>query len=135
MAFLFRFFYRHLKGYRSLVLQALLVSFLGVAIDILTALPLKYILAKLQDPKNNPDGIWNGAISFFDQFSPTAPGVVHTALGVILFAAALLVVATLLAALVGYVQFFLVAFIGQNLTARLRKHLFEQIQRLSLDWH
>jgi ABC-type multidrug transport system fused ATPase/permease subunit/pSer/pThr/pTyr-binding forkhead associated (FHA) protein len=139
MAFLFRFLYRNLKGYRSLVLFAILVSFANVAVEILAALPLKYIPAKLQnptDPNNDPDRIWSGFVSFFDRFaSGKPPTTTHTLLGVILFSAVLLIVATLLDSLLGYVQLYLAAFIGQNLTSRLRKRLFEQIQRLSLDWH
>jgi ATP-binding cassette subfamily B protein len=140
MGFLFRFLYRNLKGYRPLVLFAILVSFADVAVTILAALPLKYIPAKLQNPNNNPDAIWNSFISFFDKFdtanvSKLTPQNPHTVLGVILFAATLLVLATILDAVLGYLDLFLAAFIGQNLTARLRKQLFEQIQRLSLDWH
>ena len=139
MTFLFRFLLRNLKGYRPLVVFAILVSFANVAVEIFAALPLKYIPAKLQNPDNNPDAIWNGLITYFDHFSPEAshipPHQVHTVLGVILFSATLLVAATILDALMGYLQLFLAAFIGQNLTARLRKQLFEQIQRLSLDWH
>ena len=66
---------------------------------------------------------------------PTATQPPHTVLGVILFSVALLLVATLLDAGLGYLELFLAAFLGQNLTARLRKTLFQQIQRLSLDWH
>jgi ATP-binding cassette subfamily B protein len=187
MTFLFRFLFRNLKGYRALVFLAILVSFAGVAVDILAALPLKYIPAKLQSADHNPDPIWDNIVTFFDQQfdpaglskltaqqaaptpkpgTPTAkPGtptvrqgtptksgtptpapaaqgsstpskpVPHTVLGVIAFSAVLLVVATLLDALLGYLQLLLAASIGQNLTARLRKQLFEQIQRLSLDWH
>ena len=140
MAFLFRFLLRNLKGYRFLVLLAIVVSFVDVAVEILAALPLKYIPSKLQNAQNNPDAIWNGFISFFDQFGRTStdkitPQNPHTVVGVILFSAALLVAATILDAMLGYLQLFLAAFIGQNLTARLRKKLFEQIQRLSLDWH
>lgn len=139
MTFLFRFLYRNLRGYRPLVLFAILVSFADVAVGILAALPLKYIPAKLQNPespKNDPDAIWNGLVSFFDRFSGEShPGTAHTVLGVILFSASLLIVTTLLDALLRYLQLYLAAFIGQNLTSRLRKNLFEQIQRLSLDWH
>ena len=140
MVFLIRFLLRNLKGYRPLVLLAIIVSFVDVAIAILAALPLKYIPAKLQNANNNPDAIWNGFISFFDQFGRAStdkitPQNPHTVVGVILFAATLLVAATILDAIFGYLQLFLAAFIGQNLTARLRKQLFEQIQRLSLDWH
>jgi ABC-type multidrug transport system fused ATPase/permease subunit/pSer/pThr/pTyr-binding forkhead associated (FHA) protein len=139
MGFLFSFLSRNLKGYRVLVVLAILVSFADVAVEILEALPLKYIPAKLQNPqsaKSDPDAIWSSFVSFFDRFSPEkAHGDVHTVLGVILFSAVLLIVATLLDSALGYAQLYLAAFIGQNLTARLRKKLFEQIQRLSLDWH
>jgi ATP-binding cassette subfamily B protein len=139
MGFLFSFLSRNLKGYRFLVGLAILVSFADVAVEILEALPLKYIPAKLQNPtsaKNDPDAMWNSFVSFFDRFSPDkATHGVHTVLGVIIFSAVLLIVATLLDSALGYVQMYLAAFIGQNLTARLRKKLFEQIQRLSLDWH
>jgi ABC-type multidrug transport system fused ATPase/permease subunit/pSer/pThr/pTyr-binding forkhead associated (FHA) protein len=139
MAFLFRFLYRNLRGFRPLVLLAILVSFANVAVEILAALPLKYIPAKLQDPaspQNDPDAIWGGCVSFFDRLAGgKSPAATHTLLGVILFSAALLIVATLLDALLGYIQLYLAAFIGHNLTSRLRKRLFEQIQRLSLDWH
>src|ERR1700730_6093506 len=99
MTFLFLFLYRNLKGYRHLVIGAILVSFLDVAVEILAALPLKYIPAKLQSSNNNPDAIWNGMVSFFDQFDTEHVGKItahnpHTVLGVILFSATLLVVAT-----------------------------------------
>jgi ABC-type multidrug transport system fused ATPase/permease subunit/pSer/pThr/pTyr-binding forkhead associated (FHA) protein len=139
MGFLFRFLYRNLKGYRPLVLLAILVSFADVAVTILAALPLKYIPAKLQsatNPKNDPDAIWSGFVTFFDKLAnqPVSNGV-HSVVGVILFSASLLIAATILDAILGYLDLYLAAFIGQNLTARLRKRLFEQIQRLSLDWH
>jgi ATP-binding cassette subfamily B protein len=138
MGFLFRFLSRNLKGYRYLVLFAILVSFADVAVTILAAFPLKYIPAKIQDttnPKNDPDAIWSGLVSFFDRLGGHATTGVHSVLGVILFSAALLIAATILDAVLGYLDLFLAAFIGQTLTARLRKRLFEQIQRLSLDWH
>src|SRR5579884_594856 len=139
MGFLFRFLYRNMKGYRFLVVLAILVSFADVAVEILQALPLKYIPAKIQNPniaKNDPDAIWSGFVSFFDQLTRQhVSNGVHSVIGVILFSATLLIVATILDSVLGYLDFYLAAFIGQNLTARLRKRLFEQIQRLSLDWH
>jgi ABC-type multidrug transport system fused ATPase/permease subunit/pSer/pThr/pTyr-binding forkhead associated (FHA) protein len=140
MTFLLLFLYRNLKGYRFLAILAVLVSFMDVAVTILTALPLKYIPAKLQDPKKNPEAVWDGPLRFFDRFDTSHAGHIpagqqHTVLGVILFSACLLVIASILDALLGYAQLYLAAFIGQNLTAQLRKKLFEQIQRLSLDWH
>ncbi len=139
MGFLFRFLYRNMKGYRFLVLLAILVSFADVAVTILAALPLKYIPAKLQSaisPKNDPDAIWSGFVTFFDKLANQhVSNGVHSVVGVILFSASLLIAATILDAILGYLDLYLAAFIGQNLTARLRKRLFEQIQRLSLDWH
>ncbi|HXR66171.1 MAG TPA: ABC transporter transmembrane domain-containing protein, partial [Ktedonobacteraceae bacterium] len=141
--FLFRFLYRHMKGLLRLVMVAILVSFADVAVEILAALPLKYIPAKLQTCTNDPDGMWSGLVSVFDRFGekithancPNGTSTTHTILGVILFSVALLITATLLDAILGYFQLFLAAFLGQHLTARLRKTLFQQIQRLSLDWH
>lgn len=141
--FLFRFLYRHMKGLVRLVVLAILVSFASVAVDILAALPLKYIPAKLQACQNDPEGIWSSIVSFFDRYGqaitheacPNASHTPHTVVGVILFSITLLIVATVLDAALGYLQLFLAAFLGQHLTARLRKTLFQQIQRLSLDWH
>lgn len=138
--YLFRFLYRHMKGLIRLVIIAILVSFANVAVDILAALPLKYIPAKLQGCQNDPDGMWNSLVSFFDRFGqstacPNGTSATHTVMGVILFSVALLIVATILDAVLGYLQLFLAAFLGQHLTSRLRKTLFQQIQRLSLDWH
>src|SRR5258708_32520129 len=39
-----------------------------------------------------------------------------------------------MSALLGYIGIYLASFIAQNLTARLRRQLFEHLQRLSLDW-
>jgi len=122
MTFLFFFLYRNLKGYRPLVIGAILVSFVDVAVEILAALPLKYIPAKLQSDKNNPDTIWNGMISFFDKFDTAHISKItaqnpHTVLGVILFSATLLVAATILDAALGYIDIYLASFIGQNLIA------------------
>ncbi len=137
--FLGRFLYRNLKGYRFFIVIAITMTFLQVASDIIVALPLKYIPDKLQNHMN-PPAYLNGLISYFDRFDTSeqarhlAAGD-HTALGVILFSALILVVFALVSAALAYTQLFLAAFIAQNLTARLRKTLFEQIQRLSLDWH
>src|SRR3989442_10162959 len=40
-----------------------------------------------------------------------------------------------LSAVLAYLDLYLAAFIAQNLTARLRRQLFEHLERLSLDWH
>jgi ATP-binding cassette subfamily B protein len=59
----------------------------------------------------------------------------HSTNGVIVFSLILLVVFGSLAAILGYLDLYIAAFIGQNLTARLRNQLFDHLQRLSLDWH
>src|SRR2546423_1691598 len=145
MLFLFRFMYRNLKGYRFFVLIAIFVSFAQVAAAIGAAYPLKWIPNKLQISTQNPAGldpepIFDGFINFFDKYGTPAKASLnnphpHTALGVILFAATVLVIVALLEAILGYFELYLAAYIGQNLSARLRNHLFGQIQRLSLDWH
>jgi ATP-binding cassette subfamily B protein len=59
----------------------------------------------------------------------------HTTLGVIVFSLLLLIIFGLLSALLAFVDLYLAAYIGQMLTARLRNHLFDHLERLSLDWH
>ncbi len=50
----FAFLYRHLKGYRSLVVIALLVTVAQVGCDIVAALPLKFIPSKINNPGTDP---------------------------------------------------------------------------------
>jgi len=136
---LFGFLFRNLRGYRLLVSMAIALTFAQVASGIVVALPLKYIPDKLQNHAN-PPAFLDGFINFFDHFDTRRhiqalkPGD-HTALGVILFSAIILVVFAALGALLSYLQLYLAAFISQNLTARLRKKLFVHLERLSLDWH
>ena len=59
----------------------------------------------------------------------------HSTNGVIVFSLIILVIFGTLAAILGYFDLYLAAYIGQNLTARLRNQLFDHLQRLSLDWH
>ena len=51
---LFRFLFRNLKGYRLLVVLAILVTVAQVGADVLTALPLKYIPSKIANAGNDP---------------------------------------------------------------------------------
>lgn len=51
---LFKFLFRNLKGYRSLVLIAILVTVLQVGSDICTAFPLKFIPSKVSNSGNDP---------------------------------------------------------------------------------
>ncbi|HVB21523.1 MAG TPA: ABC transporter transmembrane domain-containing protein [Ktedonobacteraceae bacterium] len=51
---LFKFLYRNLKGYRLLVVLAILITVAQVGADVLTALPLKYIPSKIANAGNDP---------------------------------------------------------------------------------
>lgn len=134
---LFGFLMRNLKGYRLRAFIAILMAFAQVNAAILNAFPLKFILDKITAPFKDP-GIpfGDGIISFFDKFSsaPATSGH-HTNTGVILFSVSLIVVLGVLNAILTYFELRLAASIGQNLTARLRKQLFNHLERLSLDWH
>src|SRR5439155_7721250 len=59
----------------------------------------------------------------------------HSVIGVIVFSVIVLIVFSPLSALLVYLDLYLAAYIAQNLSARLRKQLFEHLQRISLDWH
>ena len=159
---LFSFLYRNLKGYRILVVLAIIVTVAQVGSDLLAAMPLKFIPSKINNPGSDPActfPVLNPVLDFFDRFDPTAtitqgqskvptsfpcPTVDtnaspqfthHSVVGVIIFSVCLLIVFGILSALLVYVQLFLATFIAQHLTARLRSQLFEHLQRLSLDWH
>ena len=156
---LFSFLYRNLKGYRLLVVLAILVTVGQVGSDLLAAMPLKFIPSKINNPGSDPACTFpalNPILDFFDQFDPTVPGQAktpasfpcpgtdtnaipqfthHSVVGVIIFSVCLLIIFGILSALLVYVQLFLATFVAQHLTARLRSQLFEHLQRLSLDWH
>ncbi len=133
-----RFLFRSLKGYRLLVVITLTMAVAQVITAIFNAFPLKFILDKLTGKQIDPGvPFFDPMITFFDHFGSTAglrPGH-HTALGVILFSASMIVVLGILNAILSYFELFLASYIAQNLTARLRKQLFGHLERLSLDWH
>ena len=160
----FKFFNRNLKGYRILVLIAILATLLGVGSDIFAAMPLKFIPSKISSSKADPACTFpflNGVIDIFDPalkggkpvpkepcppstgsnkflfFSlPPAPASTHHSVtGVIIFSVVILIVFSITSALLTYLALFLASYISQNLTSRLRNQLFEHLQRLSLDWH
>jgi len=143
------FMFRNLKGYRFLVIIAVAMTFAQVGADILLALPILWISNKIQSSLNplnpiknpNPPAFLNPLISPFNRFaSPQDQAIaiahgVPTTLGVIFFSVTALLVLSILSALLAYIGLYLASFIAQNLTARLRRQLFEHLQRLSLDWH
>ncbi len=160
---LFSFLYRNLRGYRLLVVLAIIVTIAQVGSDLLAAMPLKFIPSKVSNARADPACtflVLNPILDIFDKFDPTATrtpqGQVktpvslpcpivdphakpqfthHSTVSVILFSVFLLIVFGILSGLLVYAQLFLATFIAQNLTARLRSQLFEHLQRLSLDWH
>lgn len=160
---LFSFLYRNLKGYRFLVVIAILVTITQVGSDLMVAMPLKFIPSKINNPGSDPACTFPFLDRFLDNFDsprfdpsllPAQPGQIrlpplapcpgtegnprfthHSVIGVIIFSVLMLICFGLLSALLVYIQLFLAAFIAQHLTARLRRQLFDHLQRLSLDWH
>jgi ATP-binding cassette, subfamily B, bacterial len=164
---MFKFLFRNLKGYRWLVVIAIIVTFLAVGCEIVAAYPLKWIPSKVGNGGNDPSCNYQFLNPILDKFDiplfdpslqldktqpPVQPGITqcpispgdpnpqliishHSTNGVIIFSVLVLIVFGTLAALLAYVDLYLAAYIGQNLTARLRNQLFEHLQRLSLDWH
>src|SRR6266705_5499652 len=162
-----KFLFRNLKGYRWLVVIAIIVTFLAVGCEIVAAYPLKWIPSKVGNGGNDPSCNYQFLNPILDKFDiplfdpslqldktqpPVQPGITqcpispgdpnpqliishHSTNGVIIFSVLVLIVFGTLAALLAYVDLYLAAYIGQNLTARLRNQLFEHLQRLSLDWH
>src|SRR5437588_1342166 len=130
------FLFRNLKGYRFLIVIAVAMTFAQVGATLFLAFPLKFILDKLVNHRDPHFPLAGLVLGFFDRLDPSrnvhGP---HSALAVILFATTLLVVLGLLNAGLTYVQLYLAAFIGQNVSARLRLRLFDHLQHLSLSWH
>ncbi|HCI80965.1 MAG TPA: hypothetical protein DHW02_14895, partial [Ktedonobacter sp.] len=89
--FLVKFLFRNLKGYRLLVLLAIVVAVAQVSCDIIALQPLKWIPSKAQNPGNDPACTfpflgWNdqsGLLTIFDtsRLDPslnTPPGIPPT---------------------------------------------------------
>src|ERR671935_472635 len=55
MGLLVTFLFRNMKGLRSLVLLAMIVTVLQVSCDIIAAFPLKFIPSKVQNVGNDPE--------------------------------------------------------------------------------
>jgi ATP-binding cassette subfamily B protein len=132
MIFLVRFLFRNLKGYRFLTVIIIAATILAVLISLQLPLLIKYTIDRIISPMKDPGPPW---INILNLFNPTSPGQQHNALAVVLFFAIMYVILAVFGGALAYVQQFLAAFIAQNLSAHLRKTLFDQLQRLSLDWH
>ena len=69
MLFLYRFLYCNLKGYRFLLILAILVTITQVGSDLVAAFPLKFIPSKITNPGNDPACTFpflNGVLNYFD---------------------------------------------------------------------
>ncbi len=132
MAFLGRFLFTNLKGYRLLIVVAFVVTFLEVVISLQIPVITKDLIDKVAPPNTDPSGVYLYVINLFN---PIPPGQKHSVGVVVVILMSLLVVVGAVAGLLTYALQYLASFLGQNLTARLRKKLFDQLQRLSLDWH
>ena len=132
MAFLVRFLFRNLEGYRKLLVIAFIATVLEVQAALLPAVVTKDILEKVQFPGKDATD-WTAPI--LNLFDHPAPGHAHCPATAILFLIVIFIVLGALDSGLTYVQQFVAASIGQNLSARLRQNLFDQLQRLTLDWH
>src|SRR5437667_2310467 len=69
MVFLAKFLHRNLKGYRFLIILAILVTFAQVGSDLLAAMPLKFIPSKVNNPGSDPACTFpflDGVLTLFD---------------------------------------------------------------------
>jgi ABC-type multidrug transport system fused ATPase/permease subunit len=105
---------------------------LEVQASLWTVVVLKDIINVVVLPNQNPDPPFNIILNFFD---PVGPGHQHTVGTTVTFLIVTFMLLGLLDALFTYLQMLLTSRIALNLSARLRKKLFDQLQRLSLDWH
>ncbi len=131
MGFLIRFLNRNLKGYRLLVLIAFIMTAFEVLAALLPGTVIKAILDRVQFPGKDASDWTTGILNLFDHTG----GQPHNAATAILILIATLIVLGVLDSALSYGQQFIATTIAQNLSARLRKNLFDQLQRLTLDWH
>jgi ABC-type multidrug transport system fused ATPase/permease subunit len=132
------FLFQNLQGERLWVVLAALLTIIQVASELLQAFPLKLILDKILSHKNPAFPFVDPILSYLDHFTSPVnlkPGEPHTQLSVIIFSVCLLILLGLINAIVTYIQNSIASIVGKNLTARLRRKLFDQLQRLTLDWH
>jgi ATP-binding cassette subfamily B protein len=128
---LFRFLFRNLKGYRLLIVVAFAATFLEVQAALGGLLVQKYLLDKVID-RQDPGAPYINILNLFD---PVGSGQPHGTAPVIVFLITMLILLGVIDAALTYFQQFIATYIAQNLSARLRKNLFDQLQRLTLDWH
>src|SRR5437588_3399311 len=134
-----RFLWSNLKGYRFLVvfifgatIFEVLASSYGIVVikDIFNAVaPPPQPVKGVPPPSKEPSAPFNLVLNLYSSAAS------HNSPTIVTFLIIVLVVLGLLDAGLIYLQLFLTSRVAQNLSARLRKKLFDQLQRLSLDWH
>jgi ATP-binding cassette subfamily B protein len=131
------FIFRELKGYRLILLLSMGMAIVQAGADILTAFPLKFILDKVIDHRE-PGWPWSVGIGLFQHLGSRdglRPSEEQSQLAVIAFSAVLIILLGLISGLVSYVQLYAASLVGHNVSARLRRSVFDHVLRLSLDWH
>jgi ATP-binding cassette subfamily B protein len=124
---LVRFLFHNLKDDVARIIIAIGLTFVEVAADVLSAFPLKIIIDKLTlniNP-NFPGSVF--LLSIFQNLGPQRSVIIVSILLILFFG--------LISAGASYVQFRVISSIAENLTLRLRKQLYDHLQRLPLDWH
>ncbi len=132
MIFLFRFLFRNLKGYRLLVVVAFIATAFEVQAALLPGFVIKDIIDKIQPPHLDAKDITTSIVNLIN---PVAAGQTHSTSAVLITLVILLILLGAADSGLTYVQQLIASTIGQQLSARLRRNLFDQLQRLSLDWH
>lgn len=132
MIFLVRFLFRNLKGYRLLVIVAFIATAFEVQAALLPGFVTKDIIDKIQFPNRNANDF---TTSIANLFNPVSAGQGHSVTTVLTLLVVLLILLGAIDSALTYVQQLIAATIGQQLSARLRQRLFDQLQRLTLDWH
>lgn len=132
MIYLVRFLLRNLKGYRYLIIIIIAATILAVVAALQLPLLIKYTIDRIVSPQKDPGPPW---INLLNIFNPVPPGQQHSAVAVLIFFTIMYIVLAVIGGVLAYVQLFLATYIAQNLSARLRTNLFNQLQRLTLDWH
>ena len=133
-----RFLLARLRGHRLLVAVAVLMTVSQVMVDVLGALPVKFVLDKIidhRDPGLIGVGWFTGLFDHFGSSVGLHAGEHHTQTGVIIASAALFIISGLTSSLLAYGQMRIATWVAQNLSAGLRTELFGQIQSLPLGWH
>ncbi len=123
-----KFLYRNLKGNLFLIILTVMLTFIGVFTDILSAFPLKFILDK---SINNADPQFPGASTILQFFRTIVPQQD----GVLAFSVTMIFVFGLVSAGLSYFQLRSSVSIAKGLTLLLSNRLFNHLQCLPVSWH